>query len=32
MLEWGEPATNVYDMRLTKHEDGFIFLLSVFFV
>lgn len=25
MPEWGEPATNVYDMRLTKHEDGWIY-------
>ena len=24
MPEWGEPATNVYDMRLTAHEDGWI--------
>ena len=23
--EWGEPATNVYDMRLTSHEDGWIY-------
>ncbi len=23
--EWGEPATNVYDMRLTRHEDGWIY-------
>lgn len=23
--EWGEPATNVYDMRLTQHEDGWIY-------
>ena len=23
--EWGEPATNVYDMRLTLHEDGWIY-------
>ncbi len=23
--EWGEPATNVYDMRLTAHEDGWIY-------
>ena len=25
MPEWGEPATNVYDMRLTAHEDGRIY-------
>ena len=25
MPEWGEPATNVYDMRLTRHEDGWIY-------
>ena len=25
MPEWGEPATNVYDMRLTAHEDGWIY-------
>lgn len=25
MPEWGEPATNVYDMRLTQHEDGWIY-------
>lgn len=25
MPEWGEPATNIYDMRLTKHEDGWIY-------
>ena len=25
MPEWGEPATNVYDMRLTLHEDGWIY-------
>lgn len=25
MPEYGEPATNVYDMRLTKHEDGWIY-------
>jgi 4-O-beta-D-mannosyl-D-glucose phosphorylase len=25
MPEWGEPATNVYDMRLTVHEDGWIY-------
>lgn len=25
MPEAEEPATNVYDMRLTKHEDGFIY-------
>ena len=24
MPEYGEPATNVYDMRLTRHEDGWI--------
>ena len=24
MPEWGEPATNVYDMRLVAHEDGWI--------
>lgn len=23
--EWGEQATNVYDMRLTRHEDGWIY-------
>ena len=23
--EFGEPATNVYDMRLTAHEDGWIY-------
>lgn len=23
--EWGEPATNVYDMRLTAHEDSWIY-------
>lgn len=23
--EWGEPATNIYDMRLTAHEDGWIY-------
>ena len=23
--EYGEPATNVYDMRLTAHEDGWIY-------
>ena len=23
--EYGEPATNVYDMRLTAHEDGFVY-------
>ena len=23
--EWGEPATNVYGMRLTAHEDGWIY-------
>lgn len=25
MQEYGEPATNVYDMRLTAHEDGWIY-------
>ena len=25
MPEYGEPATNVYDMRLTAHEDGWIY-------
>lgn len=25
MPEWGEPATNIYDMRLTQHEDGWIY-------
>ena len=25
MPEYGEPATNVYDMRLTEHEDGWIY-------
>ena len=25
MPEWGEPATNMYDMRLTRHEDGWIY-------
>lgn len=25
MPEYGEPAANVYDMRLTKHEDGWIY-------
>ena len=25
MPEWGEPATNVYDMRVTAHEDGWIY-------
>ena len=25
MPEWGEPATNVYDMRLVAHEDGWIY-------
>lgn len=25
MPEYGEPATNVYDMRLTRHEDGWIY-------
>lgn len=23
--DWGEPVTNNYDMRLTKHEDGYIY-------
>ena len=23
--EYGEPATNIYDMRLTAHEDGWIY-------
>lgn len=23
--EWGEPATNVYDMRLTVHQDGWVY-------
>lgn len=23
--EWGEPGVNVYDMRLTVHEDGWIY-------
>ncbi len=23
--EYGEPATNVYDMRLTAHEDGYVY-------
>lgn len=23
--EWGDPATNVYDMRLTAHEDGWVY-------
>lgn len=23
--EYGEPATNVYDMRLTAHEDGWVY-------
>ncbi len=23
--EWGESATNVYDMRLTVHEDGWVY-------
>ena len=25
MPEWGEPATNVYDMRLVRHEDGWVY-------
>lgn len=25
MPEFGEPATNVYDMRLVRHEDGWIY-------
>ncbi len=25
MPEYNEPATNVYDMRLTRHEDGWIY-------
>lgn len=25
MPEYGEPATNVYDMRLVRHEDGWIY-------
>ena len=25
MPEWGEPATNIYDMRITAHEDGWIY-------
>lgn len=25
MPEWGEPATNVYDMRLVLHEDGWVY-------
>ena len=25
MPEWGEPATNVYDIRVTAHEDGWIY-------
>lgn len=25
MPEYGEPATNIYDMRLTRHEDGWIY-------
>lgn len=25
MPEYGEPAVNVYDMRLTRHEDGWIY-------
>lgn len=25
MPEWGEPATNIYDMRLTRHQDGWIY-------
>lgn len=25
MPEYGEPATNIYDMRVTAHEDGWIY-------
>ena len=25
MPEYGDPATNIYDMRLTAHEDGWIY-------
>lgn len=25
MPEYGEPAVNIYDMRLTRHEDGWIY-------
>lgn len=25
MPEYGEPATNIYDMRLTQHKDGWIY-------
>ncbi|MCI2081743.1 MAG: glycosidase [Bacteroidales bacterium] len=25
MPEYGEPATNIYDMRITAHEDGWIY-------
>jgi len=25
MPEWGEYATNIYDMRLTRHEDGWVY-------
>lgn len=25
MPEYGDPATNIYDMRLTSHEDGWIY-------
>ena len=25
MPDYGEPATNIYDMRLTAHEDGWIY-------
>ncbi len=25
MPEYGEPAANVYDMRLTRHEDGWVY-------
>ena len=25
MPEYGEPATNIYDMRVVKHEDGWIY-------
>lgn len=27
MPEYGEPASNIYDMRLTSHEDGWIYAL-----
>lgn len=23
--EWGEPTTNLYDMRLTEHQDGWVY-------